>query len=282
MKLLHRVNLLFRRSDGMKAQLFVFLSGDRSELKLIGSRVSREEARGILQELIPARVEMRGVCMRPLAAVVAAPHVSFDNWSEHFCNRIARRLRIGWVVAKNFRDQHGATIPVSIGRHIHVNRPTESERYGAEESETPRAHCAYAEYTRAIAQAGGRGSLPVDVLLEIHSHHRTRHLEIATSGLSAELAKRLLDDWNALRADRSSLPEMRIEPLHEVQLPADAAKRHGTMRPEVAALALHVEIPREARDSEESRRGTRAALVRWVDMLIDREIDAGADGSREH
>jgi hypothetical protein len=269
-KLLDRLRTLVWRSDDMKLQLFAFLGGDKEELKVLGGRLTREDARRILQELIPARVEVRGVCTGPLAAVAAAPHVSFDNWSEYFCNRVARRLRIGWVVAKNFRDQHGPTIPVSIGRHIHVNRPTESIRYGADERETPRSRAAFEEYLAAIARASGRSRLPVDLLIEFHSHHRTPFLEIATSGLGAEAADVLLDRWNGARTKWPSLPELKMEPLHDLSLTAEGAKWRGSIRSEVAGLALHVEIPREARQSDESRHFTCAAIVHTIRGLLVR------------
>jgi hypothetical protein len=257
-------------TDDLKNQLFAFLGGDAEEFSTLSGRLSRQQARELLQELIPATIEVRGVCRRSVAAVCAAPHVSFDNWSEYFCNRIARRLHIGWVVAKNFRDQHALTIPVSIGRHIHVNRPTESDGPGQAERETLRARDAHQRYLSALREASGAKELPVDLLIEIHSHHRTPDLEIATAGLTADLARKLSDVYEQHRAKHLMLPELKIAPLHTLRLTADNARRDGSIRSEVARVALHVEVPREARQNENVRGMMCAALTAVGETLIAR------------
>jgi len=269
MKLFDQLMRAVQRSDDLKNQLFAFLGSDATEFGLIGGRkLSRDDVRELLQELIPAQIEVRGVCRREIAAVTAAPHVSFDNWSEYFCNRIARRLRIGWVVAKNFRDQHSQTIPVFIGRHVHVNRPTESNGPGQCERETERARDVHRRYLAALAEAGGRGNLPIELLIELHSHHRTADLEIASAGLTASTANVLADIYGQRRVERPQLPEMKIAPLHALRLTADAARQNGSIRTEIARAALHIEVPREARQDESSRRSMCAALVAVSEALL--------------
>lgn len=275
MKLLDQFLRAVRQSDDLKSQLFAFLGSDSPEFSMLGGqKLSHENARELLQELIPAGIEVRGTNRREIAAVAAAPHVSFDNWSEYFCNRIARRLRIGWVIAKNFRDQHVQTIPVSIGRHIHVNRPTESNGPGRSERETERAHDAYNRYLAALAEASGRNELPIDLLIELHSHHRTPDLEIASAGLTESQASELADLYELRRVKRPLLPEMKIAPLHPLRLTADAARCSGSIRTEIAKVALHIEVPREARQSEDARRSMCAALIAVSETLLQ-NLSAG-------
>ncbi len=267
MKLLDRFRLALQRGDDFKAQLFAFLGSDAEELRGLGGKaLTREEARELLQELIPAEIQTRAVCKGEPHVVAAAPHVSFDNWSEYFCNRVAKRLEIGWVIAKNFRDQHAATIPASIGRHIHVNRPTESLRPGGDEFFSERAQAVHADYLNALRQASGKPELPFDLLLEFHSHQRTPKLEIATVGLSREAAEQVNDLYIRLQS-KSQLPELAVEPLHNLRMTAEATKQAGSMRPEVAACALHLEVPREFRRGDAERRVMCRALIQIAGHL---------------
>jgi hypothetical protein len=274
-KLLNRLWEALRRSDDLQTQLFAFLSGSAAEFPMLGGkRLSRDEVRLLLQELIPARIELRGVCRLPIAAVASAPHVSFDNWSEFFCHRVARRFNLGWVVARNFRDHDPHTIPAPIGRHIHVNRPMESAGPGKLESVTERATRVHEEYLAALKAACGRGELPMDLLIEFHSHHRTPFLEVATVGVEPELAQRVFDAYTSLRPRSPLLPEMRIEPLHEVRMTADNTKRLGSLRADVARRALHLEIPREARRADFTRHAMCNALFVTTDVLLKNLADA--------
>ncbi|MDD5088632.1 MAG: hypothetical protein PHI18_07535 [bacterium] len=259
------------RTDDFPAQLFAFLAGDDEEFRLVGGKIlTREAARQLLQELIPAEIEVRGVCTRSISAVAAAPHVSFDNWSEYFCNRTARTLGLGRVIATNFRDQDGLRIPVSIGRHIHVNRPFESNGPGKPERETERARRVHEQYLAALRQASGRAGLPMDLLVEFHSHRRTPFLEIATVGLTSDLAHELAGVYRSRRVRTPLLPELRIEPLDELQLRAESAKTNGSLRPAVATCGLHVEIPRETRREETFRAAGSAALIELLSLLLER------------
>jgi hypothetical protein len=269
-KLLDRLLTAIRRSDDMQTQLFAFLASGEKELSLLGGKkLNRDEARALAQELVPASIEVRAVCMMGNGAVVTAPHVSFDNWSEFFCNRLAKHHRIGWVVAKNYRDQDPHSIPVSIGRHLHVNRPTESAGPGRGEKVSDRAQTVFDEYAQALAEASGLGKLPIPLLLEIHSHHRTPYLEIATSGVSSEFASDLVERYQRSRGKYRELPEMLIEPLHEIRMTADLTKRFGSLRPAIAAQAFHFEIPREARQSDDARQIMVRALIQLTGYLLD-------------
>jgi hypothetical protein len=274
-RLLGRIWEAVRLSDDLPAQLFAFLGGDAQEFPMLGGKkLSREEVRQLLQELIPAQIETRGVCTLPISVVCAAPHVSFDGWSEYFCNRVAQRYHTGWVVAKNFRDQDPYTIPAPIGRHVHVNRPTESPGPGRMETETERAREIHAQYLAALAEGSGKGKLPLDLLIEFHSHHRTPYLEIATAGVERELAEKLCDDYTITRSKLPILPEIQIEPLHTVRMTADGTKQFGSMRPEVARRALHIEVPRSSRRDDLGRRALCKALFVLTDSLLKKLITA--------
>ncbi len=270
MKLLDKLRVAFERSDDLKTQLFAFLAGGDTEFPtLTGQRLSRDDARALLQELIPAEIEIRGLCQLSRAVVVSAPHVSFDNWAEFFCNRIARQFQTGWVVARNFRDQDPHTIPVAIGRHLHVNRPTESARPDGAEAVTERAQAAHAQYLASLLQATGLDALPIDLLIEIHAHHRTPFLEVATAGVDAGLAQEIDSVWTHQRTRAKDLPALRIEPLHVLRLTAEATKQLGSLRPEVATRALHIEIPREARQSDSTRNAMCRALFAVTETLLN-------------
>ncbi len=270
MKLLERVRLAFQRSDDFKTQLFAFLGGDAEEMRGVGGKiVSREQAREMLRELIAAEIQVRGVCRQRIAVVAAAPHVSFDNWSEYFCNRIAQRLNLGWVVAKNFRDQDPHTIPAPIGRHLHVNRPTESFRPGGEEFSSERAQKTHDQYLAALLVASGKSEFPLDLLIEFHSQMRTPRLEIATIGVDRGLAQAVADCYAEASA-KLSLPELALEPLHSLRMTAEATKKSGSLRPEIARRALHIEIPREFRRGDLERRQMCRGLTHITSFLVER------------
>jgi len=270
MKLFERFRLAFQRSDDFKAQLFAFLGSDAQELRGIGGHiVTREQARELLQELIPAEIEMRGICRRPIAVVAAAPHVSFDNWSEYFCNRTAQRLSLGWVIAKNFRDQDPHTIPASIGRHLHVNRPTESLRPGGDEFFSERAQEAHEKYLATLLQASGKKAFPMDLLIEFHSHMRTPKLEIATVGVNQDIAREIDERYTELRA-KFSLPELALEPLRPLRMTAEMTKNIGSLRTEIARHSLHIEVPREFRRGDLERRQMCQGLIQITKLVVER------------
>jgi len=269
MKLFDRLLLALQRTDDLQGQLMVFLQSSGEEFSLVGGKkLTRAEARTLVQELIPARIETRGVCEGSLAVVAAAPHVSFDNWSEYFCNRVAQRYHIGWVVARNFRDQDPHTIPAAIGRHIHVNRPMESEGPGRIERVTERAQEIHRQYLDALAEASGKSALPLDLLIEFHAHHRTPLLEIATQGIERDLAAQIADWYAVSRARLPMIPEIAIEPLHTVRMTAEGTKQFGSLRAEVSRRTLHIEIPRSSRRDDLGRRAMCKALFTMTENLL--------------
>lgn len=257
----------------LEPELLAFLRGTDAEFILPdGARISRAQARLLVQELIPAHIDVRDVCTLPAAAVAAAPHAGFDNWAEYFCNRAARALGLGRVLAFNYRDQDSRTIPAAIGRHLHVNRPTESERPRGAERETDRARAAYAEYVAALKQAGGARELPLDLLIEFHSQRRTPLLEIATVGVSADFARALEVVYIQQRAADPVLPALAIEPLHPLTLTAAPTKHSGSLRPEIARCALHIEVPRGMRRDAGSRVRVNTALIALLQAALEQVL----------
>ncbi|MBI5059782.1 hypothetical protein HZB60_08395 [candidate division KSB1 bacterium] len=235
--------------------------------------VTRARAQALLQELIPAEIQVRGVSARGPRVVIAAPHVSFDQWSEYFCNRLTQAYSTGSVVAMNYRDRDQYRIPVNIGRHLHVNRPTESTAPGRSEHRTERAAEVYYHYIHALSEAGG-GSLPLDVLIEIHSHRRCEQVQIATVGVGDDLARELHALYSA-HAVEQSLPELLIEPLHRLHWQALSAKQIGSFQPGISRMAYHIEIPRGLRENQRSR--ARALPV--FNELTGRIIAAAAESA---
>lgn len=256
--------------DSHRDELITFLKSNQESLALgPGTRLNRVQVQERLQELVPAYIEIRGACTGDRAVVAAAPHVSFDHWSEYFCNRVATRFSLGWVVAKHYRDQDQLHIPVSIGRHLHVNRPTESDKPGGSERVTERARAAYEDYVSALAEAGN-GPLPLDLLVEFHSHRQSPHVEIATTGIDEASAKDLHNAWETLRKNSPEIPELRIEPFHAVRFTAAGAKQQGSLQPAVCRRALHIEIPRGLRNSESMRQLANGQILAWLETVLER------------
>jgi hypothetical protein len=255
-------------SDSLKLLLIEFLKSEKPATEIEGMGViERKEAKEQLCVLIPATIEVYQRCTLPLAAVTAAPHIHFDGWSGHFARKTAEEFGFGWVVAKNFRDEDSLEIPVSIGRHLHVNRPTESSHRQGSERETPRAREAYVKYVKAIAKAGGK-SLPVDILIEFHGHRTHKAVEIAATGVSVDLANSLHSVYRKAAAG-DSVPELRIEPLHRLHYSANSAKQNGVMQSSIAELALHIEMPRELRQTEADRERAWNLIKPVIQCLLE-------------
>jgi len=262
----------------LKASLFDFLRGESQVVTLPGEgRFTREQAEAKLRELIPTRVRVMDRCRLPLAVVAAAPHVRYDGWSEWYCRQAARALGSGRVVARHFRDHNEYDIPTPIGRHIHVNRPTESRRPRGREVRTERAADAYRRYIAAIARAAG-GELPVDLLLEFHAHKRHSTIEIATCGIPSELAGELVEQYARQASESGTTIPLRIEPLHKLHFTARQAKRSGSLSGAVARAALHIEIPLALRRDAESRKLGIDLLL----PLLHRVVVAGMDRDKDH
>lgn len=220
-----------------------------------------------LQELIPADIVVMRKCALASSIVVAAPHVSFDNWTQYFANRLAPDLNCGEVIARNFRDDDGGTIPVSIGRHIHVNRPTESKHRGGMEQESERALPVFREYVQALFTAGGAS--PIELLIELHGHHHHSSLEVATVGIDMVTAHEIKQAYLMAAEDYSDSPALLIEPLDKLKYQALRAKESGSLMPTVCKYALHIEIPRQCRENASGREQFRPLLAEWMRRAHD-------------
>ncbi len=232
-----------------------------------GKTYPKAEIQRLLQEWIPTTVLVKRICSLDEGIVVAAPHVSFDNWTEYFANRLAYDLNCGQVLAKNFRDDDSGAIPTSIGRHIHVNRPTESKRKGGVEHETPRAMAAFQKYRSALHEAGR--IMPLTFLIELHGHRRHTKLEVATTGISAALAAKLKQTYFELSQVDLRMPEIAIEPLDELRFTAQGTKANGSLAAKICRMALHIEIPRSCRENEDARSRFRPVLSEWLRQSIE-------------
>ncbi|MCB9367037.1 MAG: hypothetical protein H6506_02370 [Calditrichaeota bacterium] len=226
-----------------------------------GVTYTNADLKTALQELIPAEIIVKRVCDSGRAIVVAAPHVSFDNWTEYFANRLAFDLECGEVLARNFRDDDGGRIPVSIGRHIHVNRPTESRSRSGAEFTTERASQIFESYVHALEQAVSQR--PLELLIELHGHRNHAKLDVATSGISRDCAQELKNEYQQLVQD-SNTPELRIEPLDTLRFRARRAKSTGSLQTSVCLKALHIEIPRRCREHAQARETFRPILTEWI------------------
>jgi hypothetical protein len=252
----------------LKEMLFAFLQGSRETIRVEGiGELTREAAEARLRELIPTKIKVSAVCNLSFSAVVAAPHVRFDGWSEYFSRLAAEEFGLGRVIARHFRDDNEFDIPVSIGRHLHVNRPTESAERGGRELETPRARQVFEQYVKAIARAAGN-KLPLDLLIEFHGHRRHEAIEIATAGVDVSIAKRLVSSFGSNEVNAGALPELRIEPLHKLHFSARRAKLIGVMHETVARRAVHIEIPRTLRRPEENRLRAWSLLRPLLECLL--------------
>lgn len=253
--------------DALTRELIQALQERRDSLTARDGRLYyREDMQSRLRELIVADVVVMHKCSLPISMVIAAPHVSFDNWTQYYANRLAPALQAGEVLARNFRDEDGGKIPVSIGRHIHVNRPTESEQRGGREFATARARAAHEEYLDALFKAGG--GEPLDLLIEVHGHHAHSTLEVATTGITPDEAHEMLSAYSIAKGDLLGIPELRIEPLHEIRYAARAAKESGSLRSVVSARTLHIELPRQCRDSAANRESFLPVLREWLRRCV--------------
>lgn len=261
-------------ADEIKRELFGFLQSPAASISIEGvGEFDRETARAKLRELIPATIEVKQVCKCARAIVVAAPHARFDGWTQFFSRVAATEFRAGRVVAYNFRDKNEYDIPVSIGRHIHVNRPTESDQPFGEEYVTERAAAVFEQYKQALAQAGAK-KLPLDLLIEFHGQRRNEFIEVATIGVARELAEQLLDVYYQTQTNDTPLPELHIEPLHELRFEAERAKLDGVMRPEITRQALHIELPRSLRRPEANRLRAWELLKPVLTYIVNQHSDA--------
>jgi hypothetical protein len=184
--------------------------------------------------------------------VVGAPHGSSDLRTADIAAEVARRTGFGLVVATGFSLEPGPRD--APARRYQVNRPSEGApgRPLAEERVTDAARRVYQMYEARVRETA-QG--PLRFYAEIHGNNRAEsahRIEIATVGVDREFAQRLralaelIRDAH-LRAHREAPRlEVAIEPADPVFYTATGAKRDGILR--LAERALHIELPRSARD----------------------------------
>lgn len=178
--------------------------------------------------------------------LVTAPHGTHDANTATLAVAVARRLGSGYVVARGF----------SPGPRVNVNRPTEGAGLACDrEPSTERARQAYAEYRRLVALASGGTVLRLYV--EVHGNSRREtsgQVEVATKGLGVTEAEAVRAAYPAIlgrvRAAWPSYVALRllIEPVDRLYWTASGNKRLGTMASAAVPRAIHLEIPRAARD----------------------------------
>jgi hypothetical protein len=202
--------------------------------------------------------------------VVAAPHGSTDLRTGDIAAEVARRTGFGLVVATGFAVEPGPS--EAAGRRYQVNRPLEGAagRPLAEERATDAARRVYEAYEARVRETA-QG--PLRFYAEIHGNTRqesAHRIEIATVGVDREYAQRLrtlaelIRDAH-LRAHREAPRlEVAVEPADAIFYTATGAKRHGILK--LPERALHIELPRSARD--EHREVYTAILADFVAQAV--------------
>jgi hypothetical protein len=185
----------------------------------------------------------------PIGVLIAAPHGTFDAYTDTLAIAAARQAGAGYVVARKF----------SLGKNrINVNRPTEGAFVGcSQEPQTARAQDVYGTYLRLVANAAS--GKPLRLYVEIHgnSNQRTaQSIEVATVGISAAQAQKVKDGYSAMLARArervSAYPELAliIEPVDRVYYTASCAKKIGIFATEAVPRGVHFEFPRVAREGD--------------------------------
>lgn len=189
--------------------------------------------------------------------VIAAPHGAYDVNTAPIAAAAAAHLRAGYVI---FR----ATAP---GLRINVNRPTEGAgRACASEPLTGRARATYEMFLRLVRATAGVERLPLYAEIHGNAEPRASHsIQVATKGIHGGDARAVKDAYPALlaviRARAPSFPalDFRIEPVDQILFTGSCAKRLGILATEMIPRAMHLELPRAARD--EPLLDAAAALV---------------------
>ncbi len=209
--------------------------------------------------------------------VLAAPHGSSDTQTAEIAADLARLTGFGLVVATGFTlEPDGVERP---GRRYQVNRPTEGVpgRPPSEEVATEAARRIYFEFERRVLEAA---QAPLVLYTEIHGNGRREtagRIEIATVGVDRDTAWRLRTLFELIRDARLRVhpgaPRLAVlvEPLDPLRDAASAAKQSGIFR--LPPLALHVEIPRAARNEW---RGLYTDVL--ADFLVQAASLAGVTG----
>jgi len=198
--------------------------------------------------------------------LVAAPHGTFDAYTDALAIAVAARLGAGYVVARHFT-------PHRI--RINVNRPTEGAHAScANESRTERAAEVYDAYLDRVRRAAG--SRPPGLYVEIHGNSNprtTRHFEVATVGVSDAQAQGAKDAFSTLLSQvRERVPaypelELLIEPHDRLHFTASCAKKLGILGSDAVVRGIHIELPRAAREGD-ARQGSAMLIADLVRALL--------------
>ena len=179
--------------------------------------------------------------------LVVAPHGSFDGNTDRIALEVARHLRTGHLIARQF---------AADGLRVNVNRPTEGAHRACDaEIHSPRAAEVFELYRRSVVAASG--DRPLRLYVEIHGNNDPRLMqtvEIATRGVTAEQARSLkrifAEELAHARARHSGMPDPRVlvEPDDPLIMAAGCAKRHGLLGKHPLPRVLHLELPRALRE----------------------------------
>lgn len=168
---------------------------------------------------------------RPHHLVLAAPHGGYDLGTELITENVAKE--IGWssLIALNYRTRE---------QPINVNRPSEGVGLRASlEKRTEAAKAIYAQYFDKVKELAPR------LYVEIHGEAKLpTKIEVATVGVSQAQARELKSLLQ--RAIGAGKYTVMVEGADEIHYVAGGAKDFGILRE--VPLALHIELPRSARD----------------------------------
>ena len=208
--------------------------------------------------------------------IIAAPHGTYDIRTDDLAKDVAQALGAGYVIARGF----------STGTsRINVNRPTEGAgRVCEKERCTDRARNVYDHYVRLVGKSCNGKALRLYV--EIHGHTSLpflNRIEIATTGITMEEARQLKERFSTFLAQaKAAYPaypdlELRIEPLDKVYFGARCNKTNGYLSTRHAERALHMEIPRPARNPEAltATAALVSSIVRTSMNFIDSATSSG-------
>jgi hypothetical protein len=205
--------------------------------------------------------------------IIAAPHGTYDIRTDVLAKDVARIIGAGHIVARGFS---------SGTSRVNVNRPTEGAGRTCErERHTERARDVYDHYARLIGKScDGK---PLRLYVEVHGHTSIpflNRLEIATTGITMEEARRLKERFPAFLAQAKALypayPELeiRIEPIDKIYFGAGCNKKIGYISTRHMDRALHMEIPRSARTPE-----TLEATAALVSSIVRATMNLAEPGS---
>jgi hypothetical protein len=211
-------------------------------------KATTTEVKELLTDLIRPGIKIIHKSKKFPGIVCSAPHGQFDLHSEDIAKYVARKIGVGCVVATHFRYPPEFEKPEIIPLYINVNRPTEGQYKNnilMKEIVTSRAGEVYYEYQTKLLKASGKKNLPLIMLIEIHAHNRSNHIEIATTGLIASeavIVKQSAEKFLESLLHTNPIVEIKVEPLDDIYWKASMAKKFGAFRKEMVLKGLHIEF----------------------------------------